>query len=172
MSELENENEHEYNKCDHIIQCIEDHRQSSNLSGYWLKIAGTATVVLVTIIISMTSFWMMIGKDFVTRDEARIIIEREIEPIDKNLDSYKSILVKNTDAIIDLKLSLSSLGSIDAMEKRISYLETEIRMVREEQLRRTNSLEYIDEIRSEIKGMKDTISEIKDEIRKRNQNEN
>lgn len=135
-----------------------------NFKDYWLKIAGTGTIVLITIIISMTSFWMMIGKDFVTRDETRLIIEREIEPIDENLDKYSSILQKNTDAIIDLKLSLTALGSLDAMEKRLGYLENEMKVVREEQIKRMTTIDSISEIKSEIKSIKSDIVQIKQSI--------
>ena len=135
-----------------------------NFKDYWLKIAGTGTIVLITIIISMTSFWMMIGKDFVTRDETRLIIEREIEPIDENLDKYSSILQKNTDAIIDLKLSLTALGSLDAMEKRLGYLENEMKVVREEQIKRMTTIDSISEIKSEIKSIKSDIMQIKQSI--------
>ena len=137
----------------------------NSFSGYWLKIAGTATIVLVTIVISMTSFWMMIGKDYVTRDETRVIIEREIAPIDENIDAYRAILQKNTDAIIDLKLSLSALGSLDAMDKRMQFLESELRTVREEQLRRSSTFDSVNEIKSEIKNIKTEISSIKSSLR-------
>lgn len=138
--------------------------ENNSFSGYWLKIAGTATIVLVTIIISMTSFWMMIGKDYITRDETRIIVENEIEPVQAGLDRYSVILQKNTDAVIDLKLSLTALGSLDAMNKRLEFLEGELRVVREEQIKRANTLDSVTEIKNEIKDIKNQIAEIKESM--------
>lgn len=138
-----------------------------NFSGYWLKIAGTSTVVLVTIIISMTSFWMMIGKDFVTRDETRIIIGQQTKPIENGLESVGRALQKNTDAIVDLKLSLTALSNLEAMDKRLNYLESEVKTVREEQLRSSSTLNSVHEIKNEIKDIRVEISHIKSSLQAR-----
>lgn len=144
---------------------------SHNISQSLLKIAANAVTVLVTIVISMTGFWMMIGKDYVTRDESRVIISNSIEKIDvdirnhsKVLEQVNSTIQKNTDTIINLKLSLSSLSSLAAMEKRMDFLENELKTVREEQIKRTESINTVNDLELELKSLREEVIKMNENI--------
>ena len=64
----------------------------------WVKIGAQATTVLVTIVLTMTGFWMMIGREFVTRSEARDMIAEKINHVDEGNQDVKRVIQKNTDA--------------------------------------------------------------------------
>lgn len=42
----------------------------------WVKLLSYAVTVLVTVVLSMTGFWMMIGREYVTRAETAVLIEQ------------------------------------------------------------------------------------------------
>jgi len=146
-------------------------QQKTGYSQSLIKIAANAVTVLVTIVISMTGFWMMIGRDFVTRDESRVLISTQIEKIDVDIKNHSEILrkindtiQKNTDTIINLKLSLTSLSSLAAMEKRMDFLETEIKTVREEQIKRTESINTVYDLEKELKSLREEVIKMNQNI--------
>jgi len=146
-------------------------QQKTGYSQSLIKVAANAVTVLVTIVISMTGFWMMIGRDFVTRDESRVLISTQIEKIDVDIKNHSEILrkindtiQKNTDTIINLKLSLTSLSSLAAMEKRMDFLETEIKTVREEQIKRTESINTVYDLEKELKSLREEVIKMNQNI--------
>jgi len=87
-----------------------------------------AVVVLVTIVISMTGFWLMIGRTLITRDEASVMItektsaiqteytsyklfmEDQLRRSDKQNEDLKMALNQNTNAVNDLKIQIATLA--------------------------------------------------------------
>lgn len=90
-------------------------------------IAKYAATVLLTIVISMTGFWMMIGREYVTRSEAEIISDDKIallaQRFNDKIESDKKIvsaLDNNTQAINEFKIQIATLG------KTLEYVEKQI----------------------------------------------
>ena len=80
------------------------------------KIVMYAATVLITIILSMTGFWLMIGREFVTRAEAKEIAEARILLVDQRLEIYRretvetrAVISKNSEVINDLRVELARL---------------------------------------------------------------
>ena len=112
---------------------------SQDISAF-LKYAATITVA---IIISMVSFWLSYGKDLITRAEAQQIvaegnrvIEKDIDDVANRIDridsrsskledQLRNVLENNTEAIVDLKVQVSSLA------KTIENLSTKINQIKE-----------------------------------------
>lgn len=72
--------------------------------------------VLITIIISMTGFWMMMGRDFVTRAEAKEIAIEQVVLVDQKLEIYRqdtketrSVINKNSEVINELRVEIAKL---------------------------------------------------------------
>ena len=86
---------------------------------------GHAATVLITIVISMTGFWMMIGRDFVTRIEAKEIAVQQVTNVADKLEYYmeesketRKVISNNSDVINDLRVELAKLTSaIDSINK-------------------------------------------------------
>lgn len=87
-----------------------------------VKMGGNIGIVLITIIISMTGFWMMIGREFVTRSEAETIVNQRVQSDIKSLqlqmDNFaandnmsRQALQKNTEAIQGLQVQMASLNT-------------------------------------------------------------
>lgn len=81
-----------------------------------------ACIVLITIVISMTGFWMMIGRDLVTREEVSSMIAKEapymkdrsliLDSLVQNRKSNEALekaINTNTQAIIEFKIYLQEL---------------------------------------------------------------
>jgi len=104
-----------------------------------LKYGATISVA---IIISMGAFWLSYGKDLVTRAEARTLVnegtqrvEKEIDNVNNRLDriddgsdkleeQLRTVLKANTDAIVDLKVQVSSLTqTIESLSDKINQLK-------------------------------------------------
>ena len=73
--------------------------------------------VLVTIVISMTGFWMMMGRNYITRAEAKEIAVEQVATVNNKLDLYlerekelKQIIARNTDAINEFKVQSAALN--------------------------------------------------------------
>ena len=84
---------------------------------YMSKLMGQAVTVLVTIVISMSGFWMMVGRDFTTRDEVNTIVNTKIIAIDNKLEEraqrdvkLENVLEKNTEAIHGLQIQIATLN--------------------------------------------------------------
>lgn len=84
---------------------------------YWLKIAGYAITVLLTIVLSMSGFWFMLGREFVTRNEASVMIGDKIAMTSYQLDQHtnenkimRQVIEKNTEALSQLKVELSAIN--------------------------------------------------------------
>lgn len=87
-----------------------------------------AATVLVTIVISMTGFWMMMGRNYVTRTEANEIAVQRIGIIDTKLDLYlqssneiKIIITQNTSAINEFRVQSAKLN------QTLLFLQDQIR---------------------------------------------
>lgn len=83
-----------------------------------------ATTTLITVVLTMTGFWFMQGSKFITRDEAYTLIKNEnrllIQRLDDKIESdrkLENVLLKNTDAINELKLQVSALN------KTLEYID-------------------------------------------------
>ena len=83
--------------------------------------------VLVTIVISMTGFWLMIGREYITRTEAEaiaadktaIVAQRLNDKIESDKDVVRA-LENNTKAINDFQVQIATLAkTLEFMEKRI-----------------------------------------------------
>lgn len=91
-----------------------------------VSLLSYAATVLITIVISMTSFWMMIGREFVTRNEAEVIVNQKIEAVDakikianENSEKVGVVIQKNTDAIRSLEVQIAILNkTLELLEKR------------------------------------------------------
>ena len=86
---------------------------------YWGKLAGQAITVLLTIVISMTGFWMMIGREFTTRNEVLSLIRTQTQSLQGELDRHnkqeeklEKIIERNTDVIQELRIQMATLSAI------------------------------------------------------------
>ncbi len=87
------------------------------------KLVGQAFTVLLTIVISMTGFWMMIGRELATRDEVHTIVNTKMIAIDAKLEQrsesdarLERVMEKNTDAIQGLQVQIATLNAtLEAM---------------------------------------------------------
>ena len=88
-----------------------------------------AIFFLATIVISMAGFWMLTGKDLVTRAEASVMVDQKTiamqtklelyheslvdheHQINKTNDKLERILEKNTDAINSLRVQIATLAN-------------------------------------------------------------
>lgn len=105
-----------------------------------MKYAGT---VLITIIISMTGFWMMIGREYATRTEVKASVSEGISSLEDKLDIYlkqeeklSRIIESNTIAINEFRVQIASLG------KTLGYLEQEMKKIDERYADLIESGEY------------------------------
>lgn len=81
-------------------------------------------VILVTIIITMTGFWLMIGRDYITRSEAQIMIEEnqkviisELNHLGESREELAEALKDNTIAITELRIALAKITSDASLKK-------------------------------------------------------
>lgn len=94
--------------------------------GNLLKLAANFITILVTVIFTMIGFWLMEGREFVTRIEVTEIIQQENKLIlqkmaerDKNDKRLEAVLEKNTEAIQELKVQIATLNrTLEYLEKK------------------------------------------------------
>lgn len=91
-------------------------KQSFDSNGMVKQIVMYGATVLITIIISMTGFWMMMGRDFVTRAEAKEIAIEQVVLVDQKLEIYRqdtketrSVINKNSEVINELRVEIAKL---------------------------------------------------------------
>jgi len=77
---------------------------------YMLKLAGYAVTVFVTIVITMTGFWMMVGRDFVTKSEVDKMIDLRVTAIEQREEKFDKVIEKNTEAIQRLEIQIAILN--------------------------------------------------------------
>ena len=72
--------------------------------------------VLLTIVISMTGFWLMIGREFVTRSETSTMISNQLSLVQERVSVYKEdykelrrVIDRNSEALTDLKIQIGQL---------------------------------------------------------------
>jgi len=72
--------------------------------------------VLLTIVISMTGFWLMIGREFVTRSETSTMINNQLLLVQERVSIYKEdskelrrVIDRNSEALTDLKVQIGQL---------------------------------------------------------------
>ena len=101
-----------------------------------------AAGIMLAIIISMGGFWLSYGKDLVTRAEARTLVDEGSQKVEKEINDVKSrldridtrshkleeelriVLKANTDAIVELKIQVTSLTkTIEALSEKINNLK-------------------------------------------------
>lgn len=92
------------------------------------NLTSQAATVLVTIVISMTGFWMMIGREFVTREEVSKMTETRLELVRDNMNDFEEnsrdlqrSIDENNKSINSLRIELAKLES--AMNSLSSLLE-------------------------------------------------
>lgn len=104
-----------------------------------LNMATYAVTVLVTIVISMTGYWLMIGRKLVTRDEAENIcndkvfnlrtevnqykfrIDDKIVDLIKQTDELKIVIDRNTEVITEFRIQMAILTkTLDEIQKRLN----------------------------------------------------
>ena len=99
------------------------------MSEFGLKFMSYVATVLVTVVLSGTGYWMMIGRNIVTRDEAYKMVEdrvhiseektiNRVSTIEQKIDGYtetnhalKQVIEKNTDAIKNLEIQIAILNN-------------------------------------------------------------
>jgi hypothetical protein len=81
------------------------------------SLSHQAVTVLLTIVITMTGFWMMIGRDFITHDRCLQMIQTNnkgiVEKLEASVEQSKEldrVIDKNTEAINSLKVQLAALN--------------------------------------------------------------
>ena len=98
-----------------------------------------AIFFLATIVISMAGFWMLTGRDLVTRAEASTMVDQKTiamqtklelyheslvdhgHEINKTNDKLERILEKNTEAINNLRIQIATLShSLELLTKNIN----------------------------------------------------
>lgn len=90
----------------------------SDIFGNLVRLGAYIVATLITVILTMVGFWLMEGREFVTRNEAleliqtenKIILER-MDARDKNEQRLENVLEKNTEAIQQLKVQIATLNS-------------------------------------------------------------
>lgn len=90
-----------------------------------------AAVVLITIVISMTGFWLMIGREYVTRSEANMLIIDKLAVVDQKLNDkietdkqLAEALDNNTKIIHELQIQLAKFSqSVQILESRAANNE-------------------------------------------------
>jgi len=70
----------------------------------------SAATVMITMIITMSGFWMMIGRDFVTRAEVNEIIQQRVSTIAVTEETLERIVSKNTNAINLFNVQIATLN--------------------------------------------------------------
>lgn len=107
---------------------IRNDNSKSEVMGNVLKLGAYITATLITVILTMVGFWLMEGREFVTRNEAleliqtenKIILER-MDARDRNEQRLENVLEKNTEAIQQLKVQIATLNStLEFIESRSS----------------------------------------------------
>ena len=98
-----------------------------------------AVFFLATIVVSMAGFWMLTGKDLISRSEASNLVDQKTISIATKLELYheslldhetqinkqkeklERILEKNTEAINNLRIQIATLShSLELLTKNIS----------------------------------------------------
>ena len=95
--------------------CQRDNKKAAENN---LEIIKYIAATLATIVITMVGFWLMIGKDYITRTEAREIAVKESVILATKLDIYidevketKKVIEKNTEVLSSLKTELAVLSN-------------------------------------------------------------
>ena len=96
------------------------------------NLTSQAATVLITIVISMTGFWMMIGREFVTREEASKITETRLELIKENMENFEQdsrdlqrSIDENNNSINNLRIELAKLESaMTSLSNLLERIET------------------------------------------------
>jgi hypothetical protein len=70
----------------------------------------SAATVMITMIITMSGFWMMIGRDFVTRAEVNELIQQRVSTIAATEERLERVVTKNTDAINHFNIQIATLN--------------------------------------------------------------
>lgn len=81
-----------------------------------MDILKEVLIVLVTVIISMTGFWLMIGRNFITREEAALMIKEsnavlntEITHLTQSYNKLAEALNKHSEAVTELRIAIAKL---------------------------------------------------------------
>ena len=100
--------------------------------------AKDVILFLAAIVVSMSGFWMMTGKNLINRDEARVLVQQQTIAMETKLELYykalleqedriarqeeklEKVLEKNTEAINALKVQIATLSqSLDSLYDRV-----------------------------------------------------
>lgn len=99
-------------------------KTSFDYAGFVLRMSGYVVTTLITIILTMTGFWLMEGRNYITRDEAARMIDNENKIIKQiliqqqdNEERLGNILERNTEAIQQLKIEMATLN------RTLEYIE-------------------------------------------------
>ncbi len=83
--------------------------------------------VLLTIVIGMTGFWLMMGRDYVTRTEVetmntntKFYLQERLDIYMTNQDRLHQVISRNSEAMAALKVELIQLG------ETLKYIEREL----------------------------------------------
>lgn len=84
---------------------------------YVSRLVSQGFAVLLTIVISMTGFWMVIGREFTTREEVNRIVNTKMIAVNNEFETRKAsdarlekVLEKNTEAIQGLQVQIATLN--------------------------------------------------------------
>lgn len=103
----------------------ENNDRTANNRENYLELLKYVCTILATIVISMMGFWLTIGKEYISRSEAKEIASEQVTVIAFKLDMYleeekkiKIVIEKNTEAINALKNQMSLLEvSLQAIQR-------------------------------------------------------
>lgn len=99
------------------------------MSNDFTEMTKYGMTVLITIIISMTGFWLMMGREYITRAEAEaiaadktaIVAQRLNDKIESDKDVVRA-LENNTKAINEFQIQIATLAkTLEFMEKKIDH---------------------------------------------------
>ncbi len=92
--------------------------------------------VLVTIVISMTGFWMMMGRNYVTRAETKVIAAEKMVIVEERLEMYlgredklEALINMNTKAINEFRVQTAILNQ--TLQHMQNQMEEKDRNVKE-----------------------------------------
>jgi hypothetical protein len=97
-----------------------------------VKLFRHALISLATCIAAMLGFWLVEGRDYVTRDQVAQIVTAKAPTIDSHYQSQKMLteaITENTTAIVELRVNLNHLLQVkpsDVYEK-VESLEAYIK---------------------------------------------
>tara|TARA_R110000824_G_scaffold282601_18_gene470917 strand:- start:2038 stop:2367 length:330 start_codon:yes stop_codon:yes gene_type:complete len=89
---------------------------------------------LAAIVVSMSGFWMMTGRDLISRDEARLLVQQQTIAMETRLELYHEALLDQEDRITRQEQKLEKVlerntEAINALKVQIATLSQSLEML-------------------------------------------